>query len=65
MSDEKQAALLISQSVATFIEAMGMHWENVQREQRGESIAYPEKAFQELLQNSSIQWNDALTLLGR
>lgn len=41
-------AQLIFESNKRMIEAMGMHWENESRKQRGESPAYFEDDFQNL-----------------
>lgn len=47
MDDNKimEAAKLIANSSAALIEAMGMMSENIERANRGESLAYTEEAF--------------------
>jgi len=61
MSD--QQAFLISQSVAAMITAMGMQAENKQREALGESMAYTEKQFCEVIDEHGIGFNTAWTIL--
>jgi len=59
----RQVAFLISQSVCALITAMGMQAENKQREVLGQSMAYTEENFQEVIQEHGISWNDAHKLL--
>ena len=61
----RQSALLFSQSVCAQIKAMGMHAENMQREALGQSMAYDEKDFTDLVNEHLIGWNDAITLLNQ
>ena len=51
MDDNKimEAAKLIANSSAALIEAMGMMSENIERANRGESLAYTEEAFNKWL----------------
>jgi len=58
-----QQAFLISQSVAAMIKAMGMQAENKQREALGESMAYTEEQFCELIDEYGISHNAALIIL--
>ena len=63
MDEQQRAAFLISQSVAALIEAMGMHAENMQREQLGHSMAYTEDSFLRLIERSGVGHNAALNAL--
>ncbi len=63
MTEEQRAAFLISQSVATMVEALGMVAANDNRKNRGEAMAYDEDAFRKLLDESGIHHNAALALL--
>lgn len=44
-------------AVNTLVTALGMHWENVQREQEGYTPAYDENAFQDLLNKNGCHHN--------
>lgn len=44
-------------AVNTLVTALGMHWENVQREQNGFTPAYGEKAFETLLNDNGCHQN--------
>lgn len=46
-----EAAKLIANSSAALIEAMGMMSENIERANRGESLAYTEEAFNKVVMN--------------
>ena len=50
----------ITMAVATLVEAMGMMSENLQRIHHGESIAYAEKQFEELLIKNGCHHNAAV-----
>ena len=63
MDEQQRAAFLISQSVAALIETMGMHAENMQREQLGHSMAYTEDSFLLLIERSGVGHNAALNAL--
>lgn len=65
MNEMERAAFLISQSICALIEAMGMQAENLQRSHRGESLAYTELAFENLLHKWAIHHNAALNTLNR
>lgn len=54
MDDNKimEAAKLIANSSAALIEAMGMMSENIERANRGESLAYTEEAFNKVVMNN-------------
>ena len=42
------------------IEAMGMMSENIERANRGESLAYTEDHFMKLIQDNGITYNDVI-----
>jgi hypothetical protein len=65
MSENNDAALLISQSVAAMITAMGMYAENQDRLSKGHTIAYGEEAFNDVISGHQLHWNQALGLLRR
>lgn len=65
MTPEQQAAFIYSQSTAAMICAMGMHAENSQRMILGQSIAYPESAFTELIEDHSLGYNTVMELFTR
>jgi len=58
--DLQRLDLGFTMSVATLVEALGMHWENEHRIQCGRSIAYGEKEFQNLLDRNQCNWNDSI-----
>lgn len=55
--DLKNLDYAITMAVNTLVTALGMHWENVQREQNGLSLAYDEKAFEDLLNDNKCHHN--------
>ena len=63
MDDNKimEAAKLIANSSAALIEAMGMMSENIERANRGESLAYTEEAFNKLVMNNGIDYNSVMS----
>ena len=62
MTAEQKAAYIIAQAACLMAEVAGMQAENQDRAQRGESIAYPETAFQEAIVRSGVHHNGVLTL---
>lgn len=62
MSDDEimKAAQLIANSSAALIEAMGMMSENIERANKGESLAYTEDHFMKVIQNNGITYNDVI-----
>jgi hypothetical protein len=62
MDDNKimEAAKLIANSSAALIEAMGMMSENIERANRGESLAYTEEAFNKVVMNNGIDYNSVM-----
>lgn len=56
-----EAAKLIANSSAALIEAMGMMSENIERANRGESLAYTEEAFNKVVMNNGIDYNNVMS----
>lgn len=63
MDDNKimEAAKLIANSSAALIEAMGMMSENIERANRGESLAYTDEAFNKVVMNNGIDYNSVMS----
>lgn len=63
MDDNKimEAAKLIANSSAALIEAMGMMSENIERANKGESLAYTEEAFNKVVMNNGIDYNSVMS----
>lgn len=63
MDDNKimEAAKLIANSSAALIEAMGMMSENIERANRGESLAYTEEPFNKVVMNNGIDYNSVMS----
>ena len=63
MDDNKimEAAKLIANSSAALIDAMGMMSENIERANRGESLAYTEEAFNKVVMNNGIDYNSVMS----
>lgn len=61
MEDNK--VWLLADAAAALVEAMGMMAENIDREQRGESIAYREDYFNIILDNRRLRHNDIIERL--
>lgn len=55
-----EAAKLIANSSAALIQAIGMMSENIERANRGESLAYTEDSFMKLIQDNGITYNDVI-----
>lgn len=60
---EERVAFIQSQTVSALIAAMGMQAENQQRLRRGESIAYDEKAFNNVITEFGLQHNQVVEFL--
>lgn len=60
MNKEEKAAFINSQSVCAMIEAMGMQAENKQREVLGNSMAYSDEDFFNLINRYGISHNDVV-----
>jgi hypothetical protein len=56
-----EAAKLIANSSAALIQAMGMMSENIERANRGESLAYTEEAFNKVVMNNGIDYNSVMS----
>ncbi len=63
MDDNKiiEAAKLIANSSAALIEAMGIMSENIERANRGESLAYTEEAFNKVIKDNGIDNNSVIS----
>ncbi|MHC4188433.1 MAG: hypothetical protein ACYSUB_01990 [Planctomycetota bacterium] len=57
MSPEEKAAVINARAAMALVRAMGMQAENLNRQQRGESIAYVEEAFEQVIIDEGIYWN--------
>lgn len=55
-----EAAKLIANSSAALIQAIGMMSENIERANRGESLAYTEDQFMKLIQDNGITYNNVI-----
>lgn len=62
MDDDRimKAAQLIANSSEALIQAMWMMSENIERDNRGESLAYTEDSFMKLIQDNGITYNDVI-----
>lgn len=56
-----KAAQLIAKSSAALIEAMGMMSENIERANRGESLAYTEETFNKVVEDNGIDYNSVIS----
>lgn len=56
-----EAAKLIANSSAALIQAIGMMSENIERANRGESLAYTEEAFNKVVMNNGIDYNSVMS----
>lgn len=63
MTSEEKAAYVFSQSVCVLAEIEGMRAENMQRELRGESMAYDHAAFTDLILQYGIGHNTVMHIL--
>lgn len=63
MTEEQKAAYINAMATGALIEAMGMVAENKYREQRGDTIAYTEEAFQEVIQRWGIHHNSVIDFM--
>ena len=57
MSDEAKAAVLNARCATAMIRAMGMQAENMQREHRGESMAFTYEDFEKVINEEGTHWN--------
>lgn len=58
----REHAYAVTMAVSTMVTAMGMQAENQMRLQRSESIAYSEKAFDDLINKNGCCHNGVLSL---
>ena len=63
MDTVSRAAFIMSQAACASIEAAAMAAENKMREHRGESVAYDEKAFSDLIGKYGIHHNAVIDYL--
>lgn len=64
MTPEQSASFIFANSVAALAEIQGMVAENTFREQKGQTIAYGEEAFLEVIKKYGIHHNAVLSLYG-
>jgi hypothetical protein len=57
MTQEQQAAYVVAMAACVNAEVAAMQAENQQRANRGESVAYTESAFRDLITNYGIHHN--------
>lgn len=62
MTPEQKAAYVMGQAACLIAEVLGMHAENMQREHRGESMAYTEKDFDNAIGRSGCHHNSTIAL---
>ncbi len=60
MTDEQKAAFIISQAAVLSATVAGMVAENMQRQHRGESIAYDESSFEAVYEESGCTHNQVV-----
>lgn len=63
MTEEQKAAIINARCTTAMIRAMGMQAENLQRELSGESLAYVEKDFKEIIEEEGTHWNSIHKIL--
>jgi hypothetical protein len=57
MSDAIKAATINARCATALIRAMGMQAENEQRKVRGESMAFVQDAFENVIIEEGVHWN--------
>jgi hypothetical protein len=62
MMDEKIAVLLARIACAN-LRSAGMQAENTERERNGLALAYGERAFNDVITEEGVGWNDICSLL--
>lgn len=62
MTPEQNAAYVMAQAACLIAETFGMHAENMQREHRGESMAFVEKDFQDAINKYGVHRNGVISL---
>lgn len=61
MTDAQAAAYVFSMAVQALARIEGMKAANMERERRGEALAYPESAFVEIIEECGIHHNAMIT----
>ena len=67
MTDAQQmanVALVMSQIVSAYARIEAMKAANLEREHKGEALAYPEQSFEGVVEEFAIGWNSVLSILG-
>ena len=62
MTPEQKAAYVMGQAACLIAEVFGMQAENMQREHRGESMAFVEKDFKDAIVRYGVHHNGVLSL---
>ena len=62
MTENQKAAYIIAQSVSAYAEIESMKALNIYRDRQGETIAYDEKAFLDVIEKYGIHHNGVLGL---
>jgi len=57
MNENQEAAYIMGMAVGGLIEALGMMSDNMQRQYKGEAMAYDEKAFYKLMEDRGLHHN--------
>ena len=57
MTDDQKAAVINARAATAMIRAMGMHAENMQRQHRGEVMAYTSDDFMKIIEEEGTHWN--------
>lgn len=58
--DAKRLDIGITMAVATLTEALGMHWENVERRRNRHHVRYRDHDFRELINRNGCHWNEVI-----
>lgn len=62
MTPEQKCAYVMAQAACLIAETFGMHAENMQREHRGESMAYTTKDFENAIIRYGVHHNGVISL---
>ena len=63
MTEEQKAAVINARAATAMIRAMGMQATNMQRQHRGESMAYTSADFEKVIEEEGTHWNAIYTVL--
>lgn len=63
MTNDQKASYIHAASTRALIRALGMYSENIQRSHRGESMAYTEEDFENLIHREGIDENAVINWL--